>query len=214
MFIYKITNLVNLKVYIGQTTKSVHTRFIQHRSRLRRNTHDNSHLQFAWNKYGEESFRFEAIDTGEHVFSLDNLERYWIQLFDSMDPEKGYNKQSGGGVNRINCEETRLKISRANTGKKRTQDDKDKMSIRMKGNTRSKGNKLSELTRRRMSEAKSGAKNVCSKKVINIVTGETFVSVGHAAESVGMKYSTLRGQLNGTDRNNTNFRYLGDLTCA
>lgn len=213
MFIYKIKNLVNGKVYIGQTTKSPNTRFTQHKSRLRRNIHDNQHLQFAWNKYGKHNFIFEAIDSGEHIFCLDNLERYWIRLFDSMNPNNGYNKQSGGYNRRVNSTETRLKISRSNTGKKRTEEVRQNMSIRRMGNCYAKGHKMTDASRKQMSLSKLSA-NVSRKVVIDIVTGETFLSVKHAAEAIGMKYSTLRGQLNGSDRNNTNFRYLGDSTCA
>jgi len=58
--IYKIVNLVNGNIYIGQSCH-VNERFKQHFRLLTRNLHDNKHLQYAWNKYGEKNFVFEVI---------------------------------------------------------------------------------------------------------------------------------------------------------
>lgn len=61
--IYKITNIKNNKFYIGSTSDSFLKRWNHHINALRRGTHKNSHLQRAFNKYGEESFKFEIIET-------------------------------------------------------------------------------------------------------------------------------------------------------
>lgn len=108
MFIYKITNVVNQKVYIGQTINKVETRWQKHVSTLKKGNHSNSHLQSSWNKYGEISFIFETLETldKDMNFSLDNLERYWIKHFDSMNPQKGYNKESGGNTNKVKSKDT------------------------------------------------------------------------------------------------------------
>ena len=58
--IYKIENSENGKFYIG-SSDDIHRRFGRHISDLRRNKHDNAHLQNAWNKYGEKSFDFEVV---------------------------------------------------------------------------------------------------------------------------------------------------------
>lgn len=61
--VYKIINIVNNKFYIGSTSESFIKRWSHHINALRRNTHKNIHLQNAFNKYGEKSFKFEIIET-------------------------------------------------------------------------------------------------------------------------------------------------------
>lgn len=96
--IYKITNLKNNKAYIGQST-DIKSRWNNHKIELRNNTHRNSHLQNSFNKYGEDAFEFRIL---ERTFeeNLDNAEEYWINYFDSTDPEKGYNLKYGGNYSR------------------------------------------------------------------------------------------------------------------
>jgi len=96
--IYKITNLKNNKAYIGQST-DIKSRWNNHKIELRNNDHRNSHLQNSFNKYGEDAFEFRIL---ERTFeeNLDNAEEYWINYFDSTDPEKGYNLKYGGNYSR------------------------------------------------------------------------------------------------------------------
>jgi group I intron endonuclease len=68
--IYKIRNVVNQKFYVGSAVDT-RTRFRQHRRLLKKGTHHCKHLQAAWNKYGEDVFKFEVV---EHVSSRDALE--------------------------------------------------------------------------------------------------------------------------------------------
>lgn len=91
--IYKITNLKNNKAYIGQST-DIKSRWNNHKIELKNNTHRNSHLQNAFNKYGEEAFEFRIL---EETFeeNLDDAEEYWIDYFDSTNPRKGYNLREG-----------------------------------------------------------------------------------------------------------------------
>ena len=86
--IYSITNLVNNKVYVGSSTNINH-RFITHKSRLRNNIHCNKHLQNAWNKYGEENFKFEVIEECEED-KLTEREQYWIDFYGGMNCSNNY----------------------------------------------------------------------------------------------------------------------------
>ena len=63
MYIYKIINTTNGKVYVGQTLKRGNLRFNNHRYDLNHNKHHSEHLQRAWNKYGEENFKVELIES-------------------------------------------------------------------------------------------------------------------------------------------------------
>lgn len=92
--IYKIQNIVNNKIYIGQSIDII-TRWYNHKNELNGNRHCNSHLQGAWNKYGESNFTFEVIEECT-VEEIDNREIYWIDLYKSIDPNFGYNLTAGG----------------------------------------------------------------------------------------------------------------------
>lgn len=59
--IYQIRNIISDKKYIG-STNNFSNRFSSHKRNLRKNSHSNQHLQNAWNKHGEENFRFEIIE--------------------------------------------------------------------------------------------------------------------------------------------------------
>src|SRR4051812_29221359 len=100
MFIYKITNTTNGKVYFGQTKRTVKRRWAQHVYRLRHGTHSNAHLQSAWNHYGESTFSVEEVDFATSEFRLNELEQQYIILFQSTDQSKGYNQNIGGQCTR------------------------------------------------------------------------------------------------------------------
>src|SRR5258707_535337 len=59
--IYCIENLVNGKKYIGLSI-NIEDRWYVHKTTLRGNYHDNSYLQNAWNKYGENNFECWIIE--------------------------------------------------------------------------------------------------------------------------------------------------------
>lgn len=87
--IYKIVNIVNKKVYIGKAS-NIYTRFRSHKSYLRRNAHYNNYLQRSWNKYGENSFKFEVIEYCEKDILIER-ENYWMKHYNSFDFRCGYN---------------------------------------------------------------------------------------------------------------------------
>ena len=87
--IYKIVCLSNNKIYIGYAN-DFYDRFHCHRKRLRRNIHENITLQRAYNKYGEESFLFEVIETCEEK-DLCRREHFWALKLNSHNKKIGYN---------------------------------------------------------------------------------------------------------------------------
>lgn len=97
MYIYKITNLINKKVYIGKSV-NVEKRFKHHKSALRNNKHVNKHLQASWNKYREESFAFEVLCENKNISNeeLNKIEQQYIKNYKAKKRRFGYNKTDGG----------------------------------------------------------------------------------------------------------------------
>lgn len=130
--IYKIFNIINNKVYIGQSI-DIQRRFSEHMRALNDNCHYNKHLQASYNKYGQEAFLYEVLCTCE-IADLDDMEVFFIDYYNSMNPEYGYNKESGGNKNKNISEETREKYRRNNSGlgnpfygKKHTKEHREKI---------------------------------------------------------------------------------------
>ena len=92
-FIYKITNKVNGKSYIGQTIQSVKERFYQHCATKCSQAILNMVIHKAIAKYGKSNFTIEVIEEVESA-NLNDRERYWIRYYDSYN--NGYNSTEGG----------------------------------------------------------------------------------------------------------------------
>ena len=87
MLIYKITNKINNKCYIGQTIKTAEERWKEHQTHAF-GTHENDvnkTLYKAIRKYGLENFTFEVLqDNIETYEQLDKAEIYWIDFYNSF----------------------------------------------------------------------------------------------------------------------------------
>ena len=75
--IYKIRNVFNNKFYVGSTTDT-RERFRNHRKLLRSGKHHSPHLQASWNKYGEDCFKFEIVESVEDAALLWQAEGRWL----------------------------------------------------------------------------------------------------------------------------------------
>ncbi len=145
MIIYKITNKINGKIYIGQTTRSLQHRWRKHCE----STSGCTALSSAIKKYDKENFTVEQIDVATTREELDQKESYWIAYYDSMSPN-GYNLTGGGDRPCEVSEETRMKRRIANLGKKMSEEACKKMSLAKKGTKLSeeRKNKLRECSRK------------------------------------------------------------------
>lgn len=97
MLIYKITNLINNKCYIGQTIKTAEQRWKEHQSHVfgSHPNDQNKTLYKAIRKYGLKNFTFEVLQDNIETFEqLDKAEIYWIDYYNSF--VKGYNETFGG----------------------------------------------------------------------------------------------------------------------
>ncbi len=126
MIIYKTTNLVNGKIYIGYDTKNNPEYFGSGKI-----------YRQAEQKYGKENFRKTTIDSDKNFKSLCLKEIFWIDALDARNPKVGYNIHPGGKgsesgennpIHGMRCsEETKKKMSIAHTGKKLSDETKRKI---------------------------------------------------------------------------------------
>ena len=147
--IYKIENLINHKVYVGQAT-DITARWYHHIKALNDNIHHNPHLQSAWNKYGQHSFSFSVIEECDY----DNLierEQFWIDHFGGMESPNTYNLRDANIGGHLS-QETREKLSLAGMGKEPWNKGltKDDPRVANYANTLS-SNRLPEEIRRKIS---------------------------------------------------------------
>lgn len=128
--IYAIKNRTNNKMYIGQSVNA-RKRKSYHLWLLRTNNHFNPKLQSAFNKYGEENFEFVILEKCNKD-ELDDKEIKYINRYNTIND--GYNICEGGegSLGRTLSEETKQKISNANTGRKQDEVAKKRKSEIMK----------------------------------------------------------------------------------
>jgi group I intron endonuclease len=163
--IYKITNLITGKVYIGQTKHSIEKRFKEHIRTSFSDDRPHGYIHKSIRKYGIENFSVEQIDSAKTHDELNEKERYWITQEDSLSPN-GYNLVSGGKGKGMS-EETRERIRSANLGKKLSEKTRQALLKATTGRIQSeetkrkigdgnRGKYVSEETRKKLSDLKSG----------------------------------------------------------
>lgn len=113
MFIYKITNKINNKMYIGQTIRPVEERWKRHINDALNNILD-THFARAIRYYKPENFIVETIDNAITQEELNKKEQYWIQYYNSTSD--GYNEtdaisKCGGNTYKSKTPEEMKKIS-------------------------------------------------------------------------------------------------------
>ena len=179
--IYKITNTVNGKSYIGKTTRDAEKTRIRAHLRGR----GSQPVKDAIEKYGQDAFTYEILHDGIIPEFLDNLEKEVIAKFNTVSPH-GYNLTEGGDTNPMDMPEVRQKhseamkrpevrqkhseamrhpevrqkLSKASTGKRHTDETRRNMSETRKGeNNPMYGKPCSDDTKRKISEANTGRKH-------------------------------------------------------
>lgn len=167
-YIYKITNAINKKIYIGFTTKTIQERFKTHIANAQH--HINRRLYDAMNHYGYGNFEIEALEENSSIDELKQREIFWIKFFNSTDPKIGYNMTEGGDG--CNC----VKYMSEDARKIRSQ----KISEKLKGRKLSKEHiekiresnqqkHISEETKQKLHEARLGKINVFKRNECRVV---------------------------------------------
>lgn len=149
MIIYKVTNKVNGKVYIGQTIRTLEQRKWQHLDAAKNGC--KTHFYNAIRKYGEDSFVFEILDEASSVQELNELERYYIAKFDSI--KNGYNMVDGGNNNVMFLDDVKQKHLES----MRSNETRAKISKTLKKYR--KEHPWTEEQKRKFAESKYGNKN-------------------------------------------------------
>lgn len=150
--IYEIVNRVNGKRYVGSAV-SLHKRWREHRSDLRRGVHHSHALQRAWIKYGETSFSFTAL---VHC-GRDHLIEEEQKAFDLLRPEYNTCKVAGSMMGVSPSPETRKKLSLALKYREFTEEHRQNISAALAAK-RAQGWGLSPETRKRIAAKKLGSK--------------------------------------------------------
>lgn len=225
--IYRITNLVNVKTYIGQSI-DIKRRFCDHRCISHES---NIHLKRALKKYGKDNFKYEVLEECD-VSELDEREIYYIS---TLKPE--YNVASGGqGSHKTLPEEVRQVISQKSKEQWQRKSDEEKMYIikhNLKGQP--KGHPVSAETRKKLRDKNLGKKQSAEtinkrkqtfiekkkngyvqtnashkKKIICVETGEIFDSVKETGEHLNVSPSNISHVLKGRQKSvkGYHFEYL------
>ena len=118
MIVYKVTNLINEKIYIGYTTKTLEIRSKCHKYKSK---HRKTYFYNAIRKYGWENFKWEVIDTADTKEEIQQKEIYYIKYFKARDKKIGYNLTNGGDGGAVAWTEERKKRPNKskNKGKKK-----------------------------------------------------------------------------------------------
>lgn len=175
--VYSITNTANGKMYVGSACR-FSARWSVHKGQLRSGKHHSIHLQRAWNKYGEDAFEFAVLEETGRDYAV-KIEQVWM---DWLKPVYNICPTAGSHLGRKCSDETKAKLSVANTGRqvtcaakanmaaarvgrKHSNATKAKLSAVFKGRAISdetkakmRGRKVSDEGKARMSLAKKGVK--------------------------------------------------------
>lgn len=105
--IYLLTNLVNKKIYVGQTWGPLERRMGKDGVKYSNSVY----LYNAIQKHGVENFQYQVLEECLDQQQADQREQYWIDFYDSKNTEIGYNLKDGGSIG-AHSEETKAKISK------------------------------------------------------------------------------------------------------
>ena len=150
MIVYKATNKINGKVYIGKTIRSMsHAKARHHdRSKLGFNTYFYNSIR----KHGIDEFIWEVIYKGISDKDIREKEISFIRQYNCRDTTKGYNMTDGGdGSSGIICKDSTRKLISANN-----KGEKNVCYGKFGNNHPAYGNKHSDETKKKISEAHKG----------------------------------------------------------
>jgi group I intron endonuclease len=190
--IYKITNVINGKVYIGQSQNLIN-RKNNHFYWLGRNEHHNEYLQKAYNKYGEENFIFEVLEESDDLY---NRELHWVNEYGGVNSKLNYNLKNPltnefSDYVKIKQSKNMLGKNNPNYGNRWDEEKKKKLSEERKGKTLEEriGKEKAELAKQKMSKSQTGRKHPkeVKEKIRQANIGENNPAYGKGYRQLGEK---------------------------
>lgn len=132
---------------------------VKHIGELKNNRHKNTHLQGAWNLYGEKIFSFYLVKECS-LDKLDEIEIFYIKKHLTTNENFGYNREFGGNKNKIASIKTRRKQSRLRKGRKLSKESIEAGRLKRMGDKNwIFGKHLSKETKEKIYKKLSGKKN-------------------------------------------------------
>src|SRR5271157_5139950 len=129
MVIYLITNLINDKQYVGQTTLAVEERWKRHCQPGPGPI--SMPIVKAIQKYGKHNFKIEVLQECNSLEEMNSRERWWAETLHTFSPT-GYNLKAGGGRGSTS-QLVRDKIGRSNKGKRRSPEQRMRVAASHRG---------------------------------------------------------------------------------
>lgn len=128
MIVYTITNKVNGKKYVGQTSKTLARRWNNHKAAARRGA--STAIANALRKHGEECFQTEIVFESDNIQEIYRQEQESIKLLNTRAPN-GYNLSDGGESGAFGMkfsQESRERLSQAMMGHEVSEETRQKIS--------------------------------------------------------------------------------------
>lgn len=224
MHIYKTTNLLNGKIYIGQTSKSIDTKYLG----------SGKIILKAVKKYGKSNFIREILEECNSKEHMNEREKYWINKLDSNNRNKGYNVSIGGEGGNLGAIVNK-KISKSRKGRISAKDingntflinsDDERFAsgelvgIKKGISPSNKGVPMSEIQKQKMRKPKTEShkenlskskKGKCLKPILCLNNGVIYSGSKEAAEMLGLTAPNIIAVLKGrADKTKGySFRYL------
>lgn len=203
--VYKVTNSINNKVYIGQTIRNFNRRKTEHMNQAKNKHRSCAYFHSALLKYGFEAFTWEVIFESECQIELDSKEKEFIKEYNSYGAG-GYNVCVGGSNNSgyKHSEKTLEKRRKFKHTEKTKEEARQRMlGTKLLDETKEKirqanlGKKASKSTKEKMSK---NGKGKGTKPVICLETDKGYSSITEAANSIGCAVGTLSGAIKNNKR--------------